>query len=137
MRSGGRDSYEFIIDNDRSMSNIDFEFGQRSLMSSIESLIQKMTVMRTKSEGDYPSCAEPPTSLSTSDINLEVLKRKVDIRIVPSMRSLMGSASDMTGVSVPPDNLEDLHEESHELEDQDQEHKKQETEKEEGNETIQ
>lgn len=136
MRWGNRNSDECYFYND-SMSDIALGFGRRSLMSSIESLIQKMTVMRTKSECAGPSCAEPMTPLSTSDINLEILKRKPDIRIVPSIKSLMGSASDLAGVSVPPDNLEDLHEEAHEHEDQEQEHKGKEAEGKEGNETLQ
>lgn len=124
---GGTESGNFIFDSDDSMSDISPENGSRSVLSSIESLIQKMTVMRTKSEGDYPSSAEPPTPLSTSDINLDVLKRKVDIRIVPSIKSLSGSAPDLLGVSLPPENLEDLHEEAHEHEHEEQEPEREES----------
>ncbi|KAG0727255.1 hypothetical protein GWK47_035055 [Chionoecetes opilio] len=93
-------------ETERRNSDVALETGSRSLVDSIESLIQKLTVSRVKSEGDCPLYMEQ--SLWLSDINLDVLKRKVDIRIVPSLSSMMGSATD---VMLPPEQLRGVCEE--------------------------
>ena len=110
-----------LFEMQRRNSDVASETNPRSLLESVESLVQKLTVMRVKSEGDYPFYLDHSTLLSTGDINLDVLNRKVDIRIVPSLRSLIGSVPDLQEMSDQSEQVKNVSVEPKKYEEKEQE----------------